>query len=139
MKREWQVLSPLFHSRGTFGAAFPGTYTHALHGDSPAHNLIETAVDPRPLHADFEDVTAGPIEWDLTLLPQSALDAYDAYVVRIGLRRVDYELLAVLNVLRLLQVVSCVPLAPALPSLAQSLPGLLELWRSQPFAGGHKV
>jgi len=134
-QREWQLLSPLFHSRGTFAAAFPGTYTHALHGDSPAYNLIETPAGP--LHADFEDVSSGPIEWDLTLLPPAALDAYDAYVVRIGLRRVDHELLGVLNTLRMLQVVSCIALVPQLPALAESLPSILDVWRSQRFAGGY--
>ena len=132
-QREWQLLAPVFYSRGTFAAAFPGTYTHTLHGDSPAYNLIETSAGAR--HADFEDVTSGPIEWDLTLLPQSALDAYDAYVVRIGLRRIDPELLGVMNVLRLLQVVSCVRLLSELPALANSLPQILDVWRALPFAG----
>lgn len=132
-QREWQLLAPVFYSRGTFANAFPGTYTHTLHGDSPAYNLLETRTGAA--HADFEDVTSGPVEWDLTLLPQSALDAYDAYVVRIGLRRIDPELLSVVTALRMLQVVSCVTLLPQLPALADSLPSVLDVWRALPFAG----
>ena len=132
-RREWQLLAPVFQTRGTFAAAFPGVYTHALHGDSPAYNMLATRSGA--LHADFEELTAGPIEWDLALMPRSALDAYDACVVRIGLRRIDHDLLQVMNVLRLLQIVACVALIPQLPSLATDLVPMLNMWRELPFAG----
>lgn len=135
-KREWQLLAPVFMSRGSFSQAFPGITTQALHGDSPGYNMIhsKTAL----LHADFEDATLGPVEWDLTLQPPSAVDAYDQAAMRAGLRRVDHELLQIMTVLRLLQIVAAHSLIPKLPSLATDLAAPLEAWRQLPFAGGYK-
>lgn len=136
-KREWQLLAPIMMSRGSFSAAFPGITTQALHGDAPGYNLIETKTGL--VHADFEDVTLGPVEWDLTLQSRSAVDSYDQAAMRAGLRRVDHELLSIMNVLRMLQVVACHALIPKLPALATSLSPALEEWREMPFAGGYKA
>ncbi|HET6336723.1 MAG TPA: hypothetical protein VFG30_26045 [Polyangiales bacterium] len=136
-KREWQLLAPVVMSRGSFSAAFPGVTTQALHGDSPGFNLIETKTGL--LHSDFEDVTLGPVEWDLTMQPPSAVDTYDQAAMRAGLRRVDHELLSIMNVLRMLQVVACHSLIPKLPALADLLTTSLEAWRQMPFAGGYKA
>lgn len=133
-QREWAVLAPLFASRGTFSARFPGRTVQALHGDSPAYNLIETPAGP--LHGDFEDATLGPLEWDLTLLPPSAVDSYDAAAMKLGLRRVDHDVLSLMTAARMLQVVSCLALVPQMPSLAHDLAPSIELWRKLPFAGG---
>jgi hypothetical protein len=59
--------------------------------------------------------------------------------MRAGLRRVDHELLQIMNVLRLLQVVAAHALIPKLPSLATDLATPLETWRQLPFAGGFKA
>lgn len=133
-QREWAVLAPLFASRGAFSSTFPGVTVQTLHGDSPAYNLIDTASGAR--HADFEDVTLGPLEWDLTLLPPSAVDSYDAAAMKLGLRKVDHDVLAVMSAARLLQVVASLALVPRLPQLARDLAPALELWRGLPFAGG---
>jgi len=133
-QREWAVLAPVLASRGAFSATFPGVTAQALHGDSPAYNLIDTPSGP--LHGDFEDATLGPLEWDLTLLPPSAVESYDATAMKLGLRRVDHDVLAVMTAARMLQVVSCLALVPRMPSLAQDLAPSLELWRKLPFAGG---
>lgn len=135
-KREWQLLAPVVMSRGSFSAAFPGLTTQAIHGDSPGFNLIQTKNGL--VHADFEDVTLGPVEWDLTLQPPSAVETYDQAAMRAGLRRVDHELLSIMNVLRMLQVVAAHALIPKLPSLAAPLATSLEAWRQMPFAGGYE-
>ncbi|HKP57195.1 MAG TPA: phosphotransferase [Polyangiales bacterium] len=133
-QREWAMLAPVLASRGAFSARFPGRTVQALHGDSPAYNLIDARAGL--LHGDFEDATLGPLEWDLTLLPPSAVDAYDATAMKLGLRKVDHDVLAVMTAARMLQVVSCLALIPQMPALAQDLAPSLELWRKLPFAGG---
>jgi hypothetical protein len=137
-KREWQLLAPVFMSRGSFSQSFPGITTQSLHGDSPGYNMIASKSKNALLHADFEDATLGPVEWDLTLQPRSAVDTYDQAAMRAGLRRVDHELLQIMNCLRLLQVVAAHALVPKLPSLATDLAQPLEMWRQMPFAGGFK-
>lgn len=59
--------------------------------------------------------------------------------MRAGLRRVDHELLSIMNVLRMLQVVAAHTLIPKLPSLGQDLAVPMEVWRKMPFAGGYKA
>jgi hypothetical protein len=56
--------------------------------------------------------------------------------MRLGLRRVDHDVLAVMTAARMLQVVSCLALVPRMPSLTRDLAPSLELWRQLPFAGG---
>jgi hypothetical protein len=136
-RREWEVLAPVFASRGAFSSTFPGVTVQALHGDSPAYNLIDTPAGL--IHGDFEDATIGPLEWDLTLLPPSAVASYEATAMKLGLRRVDPDVLAVMTTARMLQVVSCLALVPRMPSLAQDLAPSLELWRKLPFAGGFQA
>jgi hypothetical protein len=135
-KREWQLLAPVVMSRGSFSSAFPGIATQPIHGDSPGYNMVDTSRGL--LHADFEDITLGPIEWDLTLQPESAMATYDQVALRAGQRRVDPEVLRVMNVLRMLQVVACHALIPKLPSLSKPLADSLVPWRQMPFAGGYK-
>jgi hypothetical protein len=136
-QREWRALAPLFASRAAFSAAFPGVTTQALHGDSPGYNIIETSTGP--IHADFEDVTQGPIEWDLTVQGPSVIDRYDTIAPRLGIRRVDHDVLRVMEVARMLQVVACIALVPQLPLLGAGLAPSLEAWRQMPFAGGFKA
>lgn len=135
-KREWQVLAPLVMSRGSFASAFPGVTTQPLHGDSPGYNMIETKRGL--LHTDFEDVTLGPVEWDLTMQPESAMATYDEAGLRAGQRRVDPDVLRIMSVLRMLQVVACHSLIPKLPSLSKPLADSLVAWRQMPFAGGYQ-
>lgn len=135
-KREWAAFAPVFATRGAFSTAFPGATVQALHGDSPGYNVIDTPSGF--LHADFEDVTLGPIEWDLTMQSPEAIHTYDEAAMRAGLRRLDHELLAIMNVARMLQVVSCFALVPRFPLLAPGLEATLEQWRAMPFAGGWK-
>jgi hypothetical protein len=133
-RREWTVLGPLLSSASAFAAAFPRATLQPIHGDAPSYNLIHTTQGIR--YADFEDVTLGPLEWDLAGLGPDAADAYDAAAERRGLRRLDREALRVVEIGRLLQVVACLALVPQLPMLATGLTPILEQWRALPFPGG---
>jgi hypothetical protein len=134
LRAEWRVLEPLLTSRARFAAVFPDASLQPIHGDAPSYNLIRTTSGI--LFADFEDVTLGPVEWDLALLGPAAADAYDARAARAGLRSLDRKLLQVMDTARMLQVVACLALVPELPLLATGLAPTIEQWRNLPFAGG---
>jgi thiamine kinase-like enzyme len=133
-QREWDAVAGVLSSREAFEAAFPRATVQPIHGDAPAYNLIQTRTGP--LYADFEDVTLGPIEWDLALQGSESVAIYDAAAKRAGMRRVDPEAQRLMDVARCLQIVASLALVPELPVLATGLAPVLETWRSLPFAGG---
>lgn len=132
--REWAALAPVLSTPESFHAAFPRASLQPIHGDAPSYNMIHTTSGMR--YADFEDVTLGPVEWDLALLGPDAVRAYDAAAARAGVRPLDPEVLRVMDCARMLQVVACLALVPQLPMLASGLAPSLEQWREMPFAGG---
>lgn len=131
---EWGRLGPVVSSQEAFHRAFPGVSVQVIHGDAPAYNLIRTTGGPR--FADFEDVTVGPVEWDVAGFGADAAGHYDAAAARLGLRALDREVLQVMDAARSLQGVASLALTPQLPSLREWLAPWLEQWRSSPFAGG---
>lgn len=133
-RSEWQLLAPLFASREAFLRAFPAANLQVIHGDAPAYNLIRTAGGP--LFADFEDVTVGPVEWDVAGFGADAAAHYDSAAARLGLPALQRDLLAVMDAARSLQGVASLALSPQLPALPGWLAPWLEQWRSSPFAGG---
>lgn len=133
-RAEWARLAPVLSSEEAFRSAFPGVGVQVIHGDAPAYNLIRTPSGV--LFADFEDVTLGPVEWDLAGFGPEAAAHYDAAAGRIGVRPLDPEVLRVMDAARSLQGVASLALTPQLPSLPEWLGPWLEQWRSSPLAGG---
>ncbi|MEU5129559.1 aminoglycoside phosphotransferase family protein [Streptomyces mobaraensis] len=105
-------------------ARFPGARLQALHGDSPAYNVLRTAEGHR--FSDFEDATRGPVEWDLTLVGPLGVEAYE----RAG-GTVDRALLHVMEGARLLQTVSALSVAPRMPELGPMLEPMVAMWRDR--------
>src|SRR5262249_20803452 len=68
----------------------------AIHGDPHLGNVLMSSSGPR--WTDWESACIGPLEWDLTCLPEAALSAVPA---------VNAVLLAVLRDLRSLCVAVC--------------------------------
>ncbi|GHC35279.1 aminoglycoside phosphotransferase family protein [Streptomyces cinnamoneus] len=110
---------------GDFPAHFPGARLQALHGDSPGYNIIRTAAGP--LFGDFEDVTRGPVEWDLTLAGPHGIAAYE----QAGGGPVDRRLLDVMESARMLQVVGALALVPSMPELGPMLEPVVAQWRAR--------
>jgi len=133
-RAEWEVLEPVLTSRAGFLAAFPAATVQPLHGDAPSWNLI-TTVDG-PLWADFEDVTAGPIEWDLAGFGPDLCAVYDKAARDAGRPVLDPRVQQAVDVARALQVVVCAPLVPQVPMLADGIRMIAAQWRAMPFAGG---
>lgn len=133
-RAEWRRLAPVLSSEEAFTGAFPGVGVQVIHGDAPSYNLIRTPCGA--LFADFEDVTLGPVEWDVAGFGPEAAAQYDAAASRIGLRPLDREVLRVMDAARSLQGVASLALTAQLPSLPEWLGPWLEQWRSSPFAGG---
>lgn len=133
-RAQWSALEPMLRSAQAFCAAFPQARVQPIHGDAPAYNMIRTTSGVR--HADFEDVTLGPPEWDLTLLGPEMCQAHDEAAQKLGLPPHDPAVLQVMNHARMLQVVACHALVPQLPMLAQGLAPSLEQWRKASFAIG---
>ena len=75
-QREWAVLAPVMTSRAAFESAFPGVEVQPIHGDAPYANMIATP--DGELWSDFELVTLGAIESDLTMVGPDGVAAYDA-------------------------------------------------------------
>ncbi|MGX7828402.1 phosphotransferase [Actinokineospora sp. 24-640] len=132
-RAEWAALRPVLTDRAAFAEAFPEASVQPIHGDSPAYNLLHTA--DGPLFSDFELVTAGPVEWDLALMPPDHIAAYDERATALGLRATDPRAQKVMDAARMLQVVSCLALVPQLPVLTEGLAPSLAHWRTMPFAG----
>lgn len=135
-RREWALLEPVLTSPASFGAAFPSANIQPVHGDAPSYNAIQTTSGLR--YADFEDVTLGPVEWDLALFGGAAAAAYDEAASLAGVPPLDARVQAVMDAARALQVVSCLALVPQLPVLGAGLAPMLEQWRAAPFAGGYR-
>ncbi|MEV6975275.1 aminoglycoside phosphotransferase family protein [Kitasatospora sp. NPDC093806] len=133
-RREWQVLEPLVRSRSAFEARFPGIDLQPIHGDCPPVNVF-SGVDG-DLHADFELVTLGPVEWDLAALGPEHTSAYDRGARRNGTRPLDEEVLRFANALGMLRAVTALALAPQLPELTDLLRPAVDHWQTTPFAGG---
>ena len=133
-RAEWERLEPILSSEAAFIRAFPAASVQVIHGDAPAYNLIHTRAGP--LYSDFEDVTRGPVEWDVAGFGAEAADHYDAAAARCGVRSLDRDALPVMDAARSLQGVSSLALTPQLPALPEWLAPWLEQWRSSPFAGG---
>ncbi|SEL33972.1 Phosphotransferase enzyme family protein [Stigmatella aurantiaca] len=131
---EWALLSPLLSTREGFAAKFPQVSVQPIHGDAPSYNVLRTAEGVR--YADFEDVTLGPVEWDLSFLGPQGAAVYDAAAAQVGVRALDPAALRVVDAARMLQMVVCHALVPQLPMLAEGLAPSLQAWRDTPFAGG---
>ncbi|MFC5941902.1 phosphotransferase [Micromonospora harpali] len=133
-RREWQVLEPLVRSRERFEETFPGVDLQPVHGDSPVVNIVAGVDGHR--YADFEMVTLGPVEWDIVGVGPDGEAAYGREAQRRNMRQLDGEVLRFVTAVGMLRGVACLALAPQLPMLADALGGMLDQWRSGPFAGG---
>jgi aminoglycoside phosphotransferase (APT) family kinase protein len=129
-RAEYDTLRPALCDSAAFSRAFPGVGVQPLHGDGPSHNVIRTKAGIR--FSDFEDVTCGPVEWDLAMMGPETNAAYDAAALRRGLRATDPAVQRVMDAARTLQFIACVALVPELPVLAQGLPPAIEAWRASP-------
>lgn len=113
-------------------AHFPGARLQALHGDSPAYNTLRVT-GGRRLFSDFEDVTLGPVEWDLTLVGPRGIEAYE----RAGGGPVDPALLEAMEGARLLQVVGALAFVPMMPEMGAMLEPAVARWRDRaPLSAG---
>ncbi|MFF4225621.1 aminoglycoside phosphotransferase family protein [Streptomyces abikoensis] len=118
-----------------FPAYFPGARLQPLHGDSPAYNMLRVT-GGRRLFSDFEDVTLGPVEWDLTLVGPQGIEAYE----RAGGGPVDPALLEVMEGARLLQVVGALAFVPVMPEMGAMLEPAVARWREKaPLSVGRSV
>ncbi|WP_194822893.1 phosphotransferase [Micromonospora sp. S-DT3-3-22] len=133
-RREWQVLAPLVRSRELFEKTFPGVDLQPVHGDSPVVNMVAGVDGYR--YADFEMVTLGPVEWDVVGVGPEGEAAYRRAAQRRNLRDLDEDVLRFVTAVGMLRGVACLALAPELPMLADAVGGMLDQWRSTPFAGG---
>lgn len=133
-QREWEVLEPILASKDAFADAVPGTHVQAIHGDAPYDNLLRTHAGP--LHADFEDVCVGPVEWDMALAGPEAIAAYNAAAAAAGKRALDPVVLRIMEAARMLQQVAGFSLVSQLPVLAEMLAPMRDQWRTMPFAAG---
>ncbi|MDT0447009.1 phosphotransferase [Streptomyces johnsoniae] len=106
-------------------AYFPGVRLQPLHGDAPGYNVLRTA--DGYLFCDFEDATYGPVEWDLTQVGATGVEAYE----RASGVRLDRALLDLLEGARLLQTVGALALVPMMPELAAMLEPAIEQWRAR--------
>ncbi|MGW5679899.1 aminoglycoside phosphotransferase family protein [Streptomyces sp. NPDC003860] len=133
-RREWGVLAPLVSSRAAFHEAFPGVELQPIHGDSPPANVFPGVHGD--LHADFELVTLGPVEWGLAGFGPEHHAAYERGARRHGARPLNADVLGFVNAVGMLRAVSCLALAPQLPVLVEYVQPAVEHWRTLPFAGG---
>ncbi|KUI21945.1 aminoglycoside phosphotransferase [Mycobacterium sp. GA-1285] len=128
-QREWDVIAPVLTSRTAFESAFPGVDVQPIHGDAPYHNMITTP--DGELWSDFEIVTLGAVESDLTLVGPAAVAAYDAAAVDMGLRPTDERVLRITEAAGLLAMIAALAMAPELPMLAESVAPMLDQWRAR--------
>ncbi|MFB1294109.1 phosphotransferase family protein [Mycobacterium sp. pW049] len=127
---EYEALRRILADAETFARTFPDASVQPIQGDGPSHNVIRTKSGIR--FSDFEDVSRGPIEWDLAMLGTAAIDQYESTASQLALRAVDREVLRVMDYARRLQFVGCLTLIPQLPLLAQGLATALDEWRATP-------
>ena len=90
-----------------------------IHGDAPYHNMIATPEGE--LWSDFELVTLGAVESDLTMVGPEGVAAYDAAATALGLRPVDERVLRVTEAAGRLAMVAVLAMAPELPMLVDGL------------------
>jgi Ser/Thr protein kinase RdoA (MazF antagonist) len=92
-------------TREDFARAFPGVGVQPIHGDAPLYNILRTTSGGR--YADFEDVTLGPVEWDLAFLSPDGAAVYDAAAARAGVRPLDPAVLRVMDAAGMLRMAVC--------------------------------
>ncbi|MGV0745692.1 phosphotransferase family protein [Mycolicibacterium sp. XJ870] len=129
-RAEYARLRSVLADRAAFEARYPGVTAQPIHGDGPSHNVIRTTNGV--VFSDFEDVTCGPVEWDLALVGPAEVAEYDEAARAHGLRTTDPAVLELMNAARMLQMISCLALVPQLPVLAEGLAPLVESWRAAP-------
>jgi hypothetical protein len=129
-RTEYAALRSILSDRAAFESAFPGVGVQAIQGDGPSHNVIRTKAGIR--FSDFEDVTLGPVEWDLTLMGGEAVAGYDIAARQRGLRAVEPDVQRLMDSARRLQFIACLTLTPQLPLLADGLREALADWRATP-------
>lgn len=127
---EYQTLRSVLSDRTTFEAAFPGVGVQPIQGEGLSHNVIRTHSGIR--FSDFEDVTLGPVEWDLAMMGQDTVAQYDIAAVERGLRRTDPQMQGVMDAARRLQFVACLTLIPQLPLMVEGLKSVLDEWCATP-------
>ncbi|MBC3194531.1 phosphotransferase [Pseudonocardia sp. C8] len=128
--REWDALAPVLGDRAGFVSRFPRAHLQPLHGDAPAHNVLTTPTGP--VDSDFEHVSHGPVEWDLTFVGPEVVSAYEDAAGH----AVEPEVLALCEAARLVQLVAWFAMVPQQPSLGEGMRPLLEQWRDSPPCGG---
>lgn len=133
-QEEWAILESYFGSRAAFNAKFPETPLQAIHGDAPSFNRIPTPAST--LFADFEELTLGPVEWDLMLAGDEGVAAYNDAARERGIRQLDPMLLQGMEAVGRLRALACLSLAPQLPMLRDGLTGMIADWRERPIAAG---
>lgn len=126
-RAEYASLRTVLADPGTFGARYPDATVQTVQGDGPSHNVIRTNSGIR--FSDFEDVSLGPVEWDLAMLGPEAVAEYDDAAVAVGLRPTDPQVQQLMDTARALQFISCATLVPQLPILAEGLAPVIEDWR----------
>ncbi|MBU9765793.1 phosphotransferase [Mycobacterium sp. TNTM28] len=134
---EYAVLRSALADRAAFHSRFPDVSVQTIHGDGPALNVIRTTDGVR--FSDFEDVTcgpvewdlalAGPVEWDLALAGPAAVAEYDDAAREFGLRTTNPEVQRLVDAAATLMMVSCVSLIRQLPLLGEGLMPVVESWR----------
>lgn len=127
-RTEYAALRAELRDPTAFAARHPGVTVQAVQGDGPSHNVIRTTTGIR--FSDFEDVSLGPVEWDLAMLGPEAVAEYDAAAVRLGLRPTDPQVQRLMDTARALQFISCTTLVPQLPILADGLASVIATWRA---------
>lgn len=126
-RAEYAALRAVLSDPAAFAARHPGVSVQAVQGDGPSHNVIRTTSGIR--FSDFEDVSLGPVEWDLAMLGPEAVAEYDEAAVRLGLRPTDAAVQRLMDTARALQFISCATLVPQLPILADGLASVIAEWR----------
>lgn len=127
-RAEYVALRSVLADASVFAARFPGVTLQAVQGDGPSHNVIRTTGGV--LFSDFEDVSLGPVEWDLAMLGPEATAEYDDAAVGFGLRSTDPQVQQLMDTARSLQFISCTTLVPQLPILADGLAEVIARWRA---------
>ena len=126
-RTEFDALQHILGDRDVFTSAFPDVPLQAIQGDGPSHNVIRTKSGIK--FSDFEDITYGPVEWDLAMMGADAVAEYNDAAARRGLRTTDPEVQRVMDYARRLQFVGCVSLIPQLPLLASPMAEAVQEWR----------
>lgn len=127
---EWHALRPTLTDRRAFAERFPSVDLQPIQGDAPSHNVIRSTSGLR--FADFELVSAGPIEWDMAGQGAEAVAAYDAAAGPLGLRTCDPDLMPVMDAAARLYGVAALALAPQLPLLGEHAEQTIAAWRAAP-------